>query len=178
MPPTRPKIASLIISVALVGFAGAAIATANVENEDYAKLGSGSMGNFFWESWVEASPKGALCVAIQTSEPTAIDETLDCGGLSPSGVVLTISNGKKGRKERTVVVLVAPGSARRVTVDLGSRGVQTMKLKRLSDAKAKDIGVAPVAYWARGFAGPFCLGKIVVYDSSGQKLSESQVPCG
>lgn len=148
----------------------------------YARLGAGSIGHFSWFSWIESSKStgiGLPCLLIETEEPsrsssTAVaNETYGCGRATDDApLVEEISNDAAGKRRRTVLLMAFGENARRLEIDFADRGVQTFNLKRLSDQRSSEIGVRPIAYWARAFGGPLCVRHITTYDGSGSKLSD------
>lgn len=164
------------------------IVLAQAAPSTYAWVGKGRVGQYAWEGWLERpearKPQGSVtCVSIATEEPSFrgpdSGEIYECGQVSPDlSIFQAISNDAPGRKRRTVVVMIFDPSARRINVDLGARGQRSIALRRISDSKAKEVGIEPVAYWSHAFAGTVCMGRFVVYDSSGEQLSDTgPTPC-
>lgn len=154
----------------------------------YAWVGKGKVGRYAWESWLERSEarrpqRDVTCVSIATEEPSfqgrESGETYECGKVNPDfPIVQAVSNDAPGRKRRTVVVMIFDPSARRMDLDLGALGQRNIKLRRVSDSRARQVGIEPVAYWSHAFAGVVCVGRLAVYDSSGGLISDTgPAPC-
>jgi hypothetical protein len=148
-------------------------------------LAHGRIGQFSWSSLLRRSVKpargrGNPCIAVLTEESATGEagESYECGNIVPElPMVQSVASGS-GRTRRTVLAAAFVGSARLLLLDLGNRGQRKIRLRRLSETKARQIRIAPVAYWAHAFAGPFCLHEFSVYDGAGAQLSDSgPIPC-
>lgn len=178
---------SALLATVIISFGSNALA--GDDGSSYAIFGRGMVGQFWWESWAERSvfPSKGLgqpCVSIYTREPLTsrdarVDETNQCGAVTTtSPLVQSVSNGRSGRKRRTVVSMAFASSARRVALDLGFRGERFIDLKRLSDKKAQRLRIVPLSYWSAAFGGAFCLRRFITYDGHDVQLSDSGViPC-
>jgi hypothetical protein len=178
-----------IISVVVIGLvAVGSLVWAQAASPPYALVGEGRIGRYTWASWLEGSEahrrqKDVICISIATEEPSSrgreSGETYECDQVGPDlPNVQAVSNDLSGRRRRTVVVIVFDPSARRIDLDLGGLGNRIIKLRRVSDSKARQVGIEPVAYWSHAFAGVVCMGRLVVFDGSGVRLSDTgPTPC-
>ncbi len=183
---SRKRHLTLIVVIGLVVVGSLVVAQAAPSR--YVLVGEGRIGRYSWASWLERSEarvrhRDVMCISIATEEPSPrgreSGETYECDRARPSfPIVQAVSNDLPGRKRRTVVVIIFDPSARRMDLDLGVLGHRTIKLRRLSDSKARQIGIEPVAYWSHAFAGVVCMGRLVVFDGSGEQLSDTgPTPC-
>ncbi len=177
----RIRQVALAALVALGALGG--IVFAQAAPSTYALVGKGRIGRYAWESWLEKSEarrpqRGVTCISIATEEPSfqgrESGEAYECDQVS-SGlpIIQAVSNDAPGRKRRTVIVMIFDPSARRLDLDLGALGQRSVKLRRVSDSKARQVGIEPVAYWSHAFAGVVCMGRLAVYDSSGGLISDT-----
>jgi hypothetical protein len=158
-------------------------AFAHTEPSTYALVGQGGIGRYKWASWVERSEtrkpqRDVTCISIATEEPSPrggeSGETYECSRVSPGvPVIQAVSNDAPGRKRRTVIVIIFDPSARRMVLNLGALGRRSVKLRRVSDSKARQVGIKPAAYWSHAFAGIICMGRLAVYDRSGGLISDT-----
>lgn len=177
------------VLVPLVGFVAlGGLVFAQAASPPYALVGKGGIGQYKWVSWLERSEarqpqRDVTCISIATEEPSRGgaegSETYECVRVRPDvPATQAISNDSPGRRRRTVVIMLFAPSARRLELDLGALGHRSIKLRRISDSKARHVGIEPVGYWSHAFKGHFCMGRFSVYDGLGVKLSDTgSVPC-
>lgn len=141
-------------------------------------LGEGRSDGLYWTSSIRApariSDPSEPCISISTERGRKLGELQQCAVINSGNPLLEIvPTGPPGRLRRTVVVAAFVAVARRLYVDLGRAGHRTVHLRRVSDAKAKQIGIRPIAYWAQAFVGHFCLHRVSAYNALGEQLSDS-----
>lgn len=176
-------------AIGFFGFVG--LVFADAKPSSYALVGKGRIGRYSWVSWLER-PEGrrpardATCISIATREPASggseSGETYECVHVRPEvPIYQAVSNDAAGRRRRTVVVMLFDPSARRVDLELRQRGrmaQRSITLRRVSERKARQVGIEPIAYWSHGFAGSVCIGRMVVYGPGDSELSDSgPEPC-
>lgn len=168
---------TVLVLASLCGTADAS--QSSDSGRDHAVLGEGRIGKFFWTSSIRSTSAqrgdiGEPCISVATEEGTRISELEQCGEVRRKFPLLHVATGGSGgRPRRTVVTAVFVGSARQLSLDLGGQGRRTVKLRRLSDFMAMQIGIIPIAYWVHAFVGPFCLHEFSVYDGANRLLSDS-----
>jgi hypothetical protein len=151
----------------------------------YVYLGRGTLGKHWsWYSWIEAPPKTTritanACISLDLREPSSPysvneSESRECGAISERHpLAQSISGGDANANERTALVLVFSRGARKLFLDLGTKGHKEVALRQISRGKANEIGIRPVSYWAYGFRGRFCLRRFISYNRLGRVLSDS-----
>jgi hypothetical protein len=143
-------------------------------------IGNGQIGRGSWLVLLEAAPKAhnGFCETMLLTRPEKfglglIGESYECEPVSPEfPVVKSIGDGS-GSKVHAVFAIIFDPSVRKAVLNFGARGRYDVTLKRVSLAKAEDVGIPPVAYWTHGFAGHVCLRRLIAYDETGAKLSDS-----
>ncbi len=155
----------------------------------YSELGEGSMGRYSWRAWVAPAGRGEVprppCIWIGLFGPSGRGDGLysgnegdSCGRpVDETPVTQAVSTGN-GTKERTVFAGAFSTSVRRIRLDLGHERSLTLHARTLGKKRAQHANVDPFSYVVKGFAGPFCLRRIVGFDATGQTLSDSgPMPC-
>jgi hypothetical protein len=106
-------------------------------------------------------------------------EAYECRPVSSQYPLVTTQSGQEtGRRERTVLVIVAGPSAREAVLSFPKQVQRRVRLRNLSARSLKKAGIEPISYWASGFAGRFCLRRAILYGASGEQLNSSGVtPC-
>jgi len=177
--------ATLAFAFACLVFAGATGAV----SRPYSELGEGAMGRYSWRAWVAPAGKGEApqppCIWIGLYGPSGRGNGLysgsegdSCGRpVDEAPVTEAVSTGQ-GARERTVFAGAFSTSVRQIRLDLGQKGSITLKARTLEKGRAQRAKVDPFSYVVKGFAGPFCLRRIVGLDAAGQMLSDSgMMPC-
>jgi hypothetical protein len=150
----------------------------------HAELGHGSMGRYSWGAWVTPAGSGKgrrpPCILVGLAGPSGRKNGLyhrsegdACGRPADDApVTQTVSIGH-GRRERTVFAGAFSTRVRQIRLDLGRKGSMTLQARTLGKGRAQHASVDPLSYVVKGFAGPFCLRRIVGLDATGQMLSDS-----
>jgi hypothetical protein len=96
-----------------------------------------------------------------------------CGVVKPFPNVVVDSVGS-GKNRRTVIAVAYERQARKVLIDLGSRGVRHRRLTLLSKKQARKAHLAQYRYSALELAGHFCIHRIAGFDGAGNVVANDE----
>jgi hypothetical protein len=172
-------VALLFACLILVGRAGA---ESEAKKVPAAELAHGKIGADEWNA-AAMSPEdaqereeGNLCLAIfflevwPQQERAEGNEVAQCGALGPHEVIFESYTVRRRKKEpHSAVAFLFDGSASQIVLKLKGHVARKIQLRHLSAQAATDG--RRLAYFARGYAQPFCLQRLVAYSSAGQRVA-------
>jgi hypothetical protein len=151
-------------------------------------LKEGRVGRAFWHAWLEPSQKRQdptrACRNVALVVPTkgglwAQSELRECGSVSPSEPVIESIDSGRGRQRRGVWLGLFSSEVDRIYIAVGNRQGKVVTVAHLTPKDAAKLHTEQMGFWAHGFAGITCLRRLITYDSSGARLSDSgRGPCG
>jgi hypothetical protein len=119
--------------------------------------------------------EGDLCLSISFLEVFPQEhqaegsEVAQCGPLDAEEVMFESSTvHHPHKKPHIVVAFLLDGSATRIALKLKVQPLHHMRLRHLFPQAATSG--RRIAYFARGYARPFCLQGLVAYDSAGRRV--------
>lgn len=147
-------------------------------------LDEGKIGRSMWASWLEPAAKprhsrGKVCRGIALAAPSsgglwAQSEFVECGAVSASAPLIDSIDRGQGRKRRTVWLGLFSPEVNKVYLRIGhARRGNFVRLQQLSPKDAEALGTDQLKFWVHGYAGNSCLHRLITYDSSGERLSDS-----
>jgi hypothetical protein len=158
-----------------------ALATAEPEKSQKAELANGTIGADQWRAEALAPEEadereeGNVCLSIFYLEVwlrgkrAEGSEVAQCGALGVSQVMIqTYTVRRRHRRPHTAVAFLLDGSAVRIVLKLKGQPADQIRLRHLSPQPA--TAERRLAYFARGYARPFCVQELVAYGSAGQQL--------
>jgi hypothetical protein len=162
-----------------------AFGRAGEEGPPSVELAQGRIGSDEWAAFVEGPEPGAkgeanaVCLVVGYFEPFPGqtigegNEVAQCGPLATGEVMLeSYTSHRKGRPARTAVAFVAGGEAQRMRLKLKGEPVDSVRLRHLSETDLGPIGGGRrLSYFARGYAKPFCLQSLVLFDQEGRRVA-------
>lgn len=92
-----------------------------------------------------------------------------CGSVMEAPLIVANSEGEGGR-QRTAIGMAFPSRVRSVRLFLQGRRSRMIRLSKLDSARRHRAGVMPLNYATAGFAGLFCLVRVVSYAANGTVL--------
>ena len=78
-----------------------------------------------------------------------------------------------GQTHRVIAILLSPDTQRLFVNVAGVKLRRTISVSQISQEKAEQIDISPIAFWIRGFAGKVCLRRLISYNAVGVMLSDS-----
>ncbi len=169
----------LVILLCLTCSGWAAERTASVA------LGEGQIGRFWWSASIESPEdaserrQGAVCLSITMLEPPigmhrgGGSEVATCGLLmAGEPLIETYTGGLRGRR-RTAVAMLFPGEAKTLYLKLQGRPGRSFRLGVLSQKELGSIGSAPLAFFAHGYRGRFCIRRLTAYGDDGHVVART-----
>lgn len=176
------KCAILLITAGTTLLLAASLTPANAPQT--VLLDEGKIGRSVWTAWLRpAGHSGAagerVCRGVALAGPSsgglwAQSEFEECGAVSASAPVIESIDRGQGRKRRTVWLGLFSAEVSKVYLRIGrARQGNFVRLQQLSPKKAGALGIDRLKFWARGYAGPSCLHRLITYNSSGEALSDS-----
>jgi hypothetical protein len=155
----------------------------------YVVMARGKIRGDRWVTVIDGSARkgnglAEPCLTVVLERPSAPglvedNESRECSYVSDDlPFSQSVSVGRTGPAERTVLAMAFSPRARTVALDLGGRGRRTVSLQLMGSPKAKELGINPISYWAHAFSGAFCLHRFTAYTHTGRVLSDSgAMPC-
>src|SRR3954463_15837090 len=187
MPAPRiARVASICAALGLVVTCGPSIVRAaavfEAEKTPTAELADGTIGADHW--WASAMlpeeaqerEEGNLCLSIfflevwPQQERAEGSEATQCGPLGAHEVMFQSSTTRRRHKRpHTAVAFLLDGTAARIVLKLKGEPAHRIRLRHLPPQPATSG--RRMAYFARGYARPFCLQSLVAYDSAGHRVA-------
>jgi hypothetical protein len=170
----------VVLFAALAGY-GLAATTEKVPSP-FVAIKQGVAGPYKWQVFTrrEASSlatKYRPCLGIgflAKSNPGAhVKVFYVCGVVEPVPNVVVDSVGS-GKNLRTVIAVAYERQARKVVIDLGSRGARHRRLALLSNKLARKVHLAQYRYSALELAGHFCIHRIAGFGSAGNVVANDE----
>lgn len=147
------------------------------------RIGSGRLNSAEWISTL-AHKKGAgpqsVCVSIALAierNGTDISEAFECEGVRDDLPFIEFLGGHSKNGARSVYTEIFSPAVRKVVVGLGGDSESTVRLKRPSKSRARELGMAQVGYWVHAFTSPACIKEITAYGRLGEVLSQGKFGC-
>lgn len=182
---TRLYLPLLLIAVAIpmVGVAGHAWgAESEAEEVPTAELAHGKIGADEWAAAAMAPEEnkereeGWVCLAIfflevlPHQEGAEGSEGAQCGELGTHEIMFESHAKHRGRKRpHSAVAFLLDESASRMVLKLKGQGASTIRLRHLPPQEATSG--RRLAYFARGYARPFCLQNVTAYNAAGERVA-------
>jgi hypothetical protein len=174
--------AGVAVLIAVLTF-GAFNASGMASEQPYHVLQRGKTGSSEWLTWVDRGSRKkvgsahvclGLALLIQGKDGLSQSESHECNAvLAAEPVVRSMESDSAGKTLGVIAILLSPNT-RRLFVNIGGiKPRRTVSVKRISQEKAKRIGISPIAFWVHGLAGKTCLRRIISYDAAGVILSDS-----
>jgi hypothetical protein len=163
----------------LLGRAGA---VSEAEEKPTAELNHGTIGADQWWASLELPEdaqereEGNVCVSIfflevwPEQERSEGSEVAQCGTLDTHDVLFQSSTVyHRSKRPHIAVAFLFDGSASRIVLKLKGMPDRHISLRHLSPQPV--TGGKRVAYFARGYAGPVCVQRLIAYDSAGRRVA-------
>lgn len=163
-------------------FVGSAGAVSEPEKVPAVELAHGTIGVDQWQAFAMAPEnaqerkEGNLCLSIfflevwPQQERAEGNEQAQCGELGTNEVMFeSYTVHRRGRKPHSAVAFLLDGSASRMVLKLRGHAARTVQLRHVSPQPA--TAGRRMAYFARGYAQPFCLQHLVAYSATGQPVA-------
>lgn len=180
----RRSAAAFVMGLVLIygPFLARAGAASEAEEKPTAELNHGTIGADQWWATLELPEEakereeGNVCVSIfflevqPQQEEAEGNEVTQCGALDIHGVLFQSSTVyHRGKRPHVAVAFLFDGTANRIVLKLKGKPDRHIKLRHLSAQPA--TGGKRVAYFARGYAGPVCVQRLIAYDSAGRRVA-------
>lgn len=160
----------------------AAPAESEAKKVPRAELAHGKIGADEWEAavmapeFIQEREEGDVCLSISflevwpRQEIAEGNEAAQCGELGMHEIMFESYTKHRGHKRpHSAVAFLLDESASRVVLKLKGHAPEIIRLRHLP-SQAVTNG-RQLAYFARGYAQPFCLQRLVAYDAAGQRVA-------
>lgn len=194
MKPTTGRRSAVILSlVVVVAMAGAAAGEARAPVEGVeppvVPLGEGHIGLDQWAARLERPEdpqeveSGHICLTVAlllrfSRYRGEESEATECSlppGKHPFVEVLKEWN---HRKPRVAAAVLAGGSATKMFLKLRGYKGEMVPLKAIPVQEGESVNQVPLSAFARGYAHPFCIERLTIYDAGGRRIgSQGQERC-
>lgn len=173
-------IAFVALFAALAGYGLAA--TTEKPPPPFVAIKQGVAGPYKWQVFTRRevsslATKYRPCLGVGFSgknEPGAhIKVFYACGVVKPVPNVVVDSVGS-GKDQRTVIAVAYERQARKVLIDLGSRGLRRLPLALLPAKLARKVHLAQYRYSALELAGHFCIHRMTGFDGAGTVVADDK----
>jgi len=170
-------------------FVGRAGAESEAEKVPVAELANGMIGADQWRASamapeeVQERKEGNVCLSIfflevwPQQERAEGNEVAQCGELSTHETMFeSYTKHRRHRRPHSAVVFLLDESASRIVLKLKGQAADTIQLRHLTPQEA--TAGRRLAYFARGYARPFCLQRLTAYNAAGQRVAHlGRRPC-
>ena len=182
----RATRATAICAVGLVFTCGLFVARAGAESQTEkvpsAELAHGKIGADEWEAAamapeiVQEREEGNVCLSISflevwpQQERAEGNEAAQCGELGAHEIMFeSYTKHRRHRRPHSAVAFLLDESASRIVLKLKGQSADTIRLRHLAPQGA--TAGRRLAYFARGYARPFCLQSLTAYSAAGQHVA-------
>lgn len=143
----------------------------------YTLIGKGGFGSTKWYAFLERPPRGeeirsGMCLSV-VLDAHPISETYECGTVTAGNPWLEEDTGGQGKSAVRVYVAIFSPDTRKVAFTVKGHASRKEKIRRLSDAKARELGIPAVGYLTLAVPKRRCVQRIVSFGSSGAVLSDT-----
>ncbi len=172
----------LAMSVTCHPFVGWGAARSEAEKEPAVELAKGMIGADQWRAsamapeLVQEQEEGNVCLSISflevwtKQERAEGNEVAQCGELGTHEIMFESYTKHRGQKRpHSAVAFLLVESASRIVLKLKGTPPETIRLRHLPSQPA--TGGRRLAYFARGYARPFCLQHLTAYNATGQRIA-------
>jgi hypothetical protein len=142
------------------------------------QVGGGHIGSYEWRVSIEPPEnRDEPCVSTQlwrrhTSTARTSPVQTVCGSVVPVPTQLIYSVGS-GRSEKAVIAIGVDRKAKKVRIDLGSRGVRWYRPRVLTPDQGRRVHSAQFGYIAGAMTGRVCIHQISTFDKYGVEIWRS-----